>query len=92
MNFISKQKCKKFKSRQEYEHERDQMLRCAEWLNNFLDMAKPRRVVSGEAIKQGFTKSQLKAARKIIGVQLMPQSRDLSEDYWYIPWYCRSNE
>ncbi len=54
---------------------------CTRWLCYFLDKAKSRRDVTGEAIKQGFLKTHLKEARKILGVRLMQYE---GEDYWYI--------
>lgn len=59
---------------------------CVCWLLDFLGGgAKPRRIVSGEAIKIGFTKSQLKAARRVLKVRLIrADGCHISEDYWVL--------
>lgn len=73
-----------YNSFEEYEKECAMNYDCAIWLSKFLTVAKPRREVTGEAIKQGFTKSQLRAARKILRVRLIRNAGDKREDYWAI--------
>lgn len=59
---------------------------CVCWLLDFLSGgAKPRRIVSGEAIKAGFTKSQLKSARKVLRVKLIQSDGEfIQEDFWML--------
>jgi hypothetical protein len=66
---------------------------CTEWLCDFLEgtgKLQPRRIIRAEALKAGFGQSELKIARKNLGIVLEPEfmvsevSGEL-EDYWRLP-------
>ncbi|MEG2050911.1 MAG: hypothetical protein RR012_01275 [Oscillospiraceae bacterium] len=63
---------------------------CSTWLKRYLieKGATQTNVVSGEAIKQGFTRSELKEARKFLGVKCFNDSNEQEEKraknwFWY---------
>lgn len=67
--------------------ESEKIQQCMEWLLEFLDRPKPRRVVRGEAVKKGFSQQQLKQARKNLKVKLtqeVSEDKNEFEDHWFL--------
>lgn len=66
---------------------------CTEWLCDFLERTgklQPRRIIRAEALKAGYGQTELKAARKNLGVVLEPEfmvseATGELEDYWRLP-------
>lgn len=69
----------------------EKTLKCARWLTDFFEKnggLQPRRIVRAEALKAGFGMQDLKQARKVLKVRLMPKFKPdpdgtEMEDYWW---------